>query len=235
MQKRSVFIAAIALVVVPICAFAIDGQVLINQSTVTAAGGFPYTITQSGSYKLSRNLTVSAPGVDAIDITADNVTLDLNGFTISGPGNLAVLSDGIFSQNFNITLKNGTVTGFQNGVTVRGGGVVSDLSATHNATGISVGLAVVLRCNASFNTSSGFVLIDVALYDSSATSNGNDGVLASRSTVIHHIVDVSGNVGLFVTDSVYGSNTVLNSGSVDVSAGPGAQSQNNNHCTAGAC
>ena len=32
-------------------AFAIDGVVLINQSTVTAAGGFPYMITKTGSYK----------------------------------------------------------------------------------------------------------------------------------------------------------------------------------------
>ena len=37
-------------------AFAVDGVVLINQSTVTAAGGFPYSITQSGSYRLSGNL-----------------------------------------------------------------------------------------------------------------------------------------------------------------------------------
>ena len=29
---------------VPFCAFAVDDVVLINQSTVNAAGGFPYTI-----------------------------------------------------------------------------------------------------------------------------------------------------------------------------------------------
>jgi hypothetical protein len=65
-------------------AFAVDGQVLINQSTVMAAGGFPYKITHPGSYKLSGNLVVPAD-VDGIDILTDNVTIDLNGFTISGP------------------------------------------------------------------------------------------------------------------------------------------------------
>ena len=40
-------------------AFAVDGQVLINQSTVMAAGGFPYIISNSGSYKLSGNLTMN--------------------------------------------------------------------------------------------------------------------------------------------------------------------------------
>jgi hypothetical protein len=44
-------------------AFAVDGVVLINQSTVMAAGGFPYKITQPGSYKLSGNLAVTALSV----------------------------------------------------------------------------------------------------------------------------------------------------------------------------
>jgi len=37
----------------------LEGVVLINQSTVMAAGGFPYVITQPGSYKLSGNLTLN--------------------------------------------------------------------------------------------------------------------------------------------------------------------------------
>jgi hypothetical protein len=58
-------------------AFAVDGQVLINQSTVMAAGGFPYKITQPGSYKLSGNLVV-ASSTDGIDISVSNVSIDLN-------------------------------------------------------------------------------------------------------------------------------------------------------------
>jgi len=124
---------AIALIVVPVCAFAIDGQVLINQSTVAAAGGFPYTITQPGSYKLSGNPTVVAPNTDGIDINADNVTLDLNEFVISGPGNGPIVGSGISSRKLNITVKNGTVTGFPTGVNLAAGrALVSDMSATRN-------------------------------------------------------------------------------------------------------
>jgi hypothetical protein len=47
----------------PAYAFGVDGVTLINQSTVIAAGGFPYTISRPGSYKLSGNLTVPT-GVD---------------------------------------------------------------------------------------------------------------------------------------------------------------------------
>src|SRR5258707_1116396 len=83
MTKTILFLLALALA--PASLFAVDGQVLINQSTVNAAGGFPYTITQPGSYKLSGNLTVPNGNTTAIVIASDHVTLDLNGFSILGP------------------------------------------------------------------------------------------------------------------------------------------------------
>jgi len=73
-------------------AFAIDGVVLIDQNHALAgnitpgdAPGFPVTISQSGSYRLAGNLTVPDLNTTAIQITADFVTLDLNGFSIIGP------------------------------------------------------------------------------------------------------------------------------------------------------
>ena len=80
-MRKSLFLV-LAAALASTCAFAVDGVVLINQSTVTAAGGFPYTITQPGSYKLSGNLTPPL-NVTAIQISTGNVSLDLNGFTIS--------------------------------------------------------------------------------------------------------------------------------------------------------
>jgi hypothetical protein len=56
----------------------------IDQASVKADGGFPYKITKPGSYKLTSNLVVPA-GVDGIDILSQDVTLDLNGFSITGP------------------------------------------------------------------------------------------------------------------------------------------------------
>ncbi len=43
------------------------------------------TLSQPGSYRLSGNLTVPDLNTTAIQITADNVSLDLNGFSIIGP------------------------------------------------------------------------------------------------------------------------------------------------------
>src|SRR2546423_10858587 len=92
-MKTTLFIV-LATAIVPTRVFAIDGQVLINQSTVMAAGGFPYIISNAGSYKLSGNLTLTTStagnysGLDiAIGINSSRVDLDLNGFSITVTNN----------------------------------------------------------------------------------------------------------------------------------------------------
>src|SRR5438128_12596610 len=73
----------LAILLVPTCLYAVDGQVLINQSTLNAAGG-TFTIAQPGSYKLSGNLIAKNQNTDVIAIAADHVTVDLNAFAILG-------------------------------------------------------------------------------------------------------------------------------------------------------
>jgi hypothetical protein len=119
----------------PASVFAVDGVTLINQSTVMAAGGFPYKITQPGSYKLSGNLDASQVMVDAIQITVSNVTLDLNGFSIFGPPsqNLGAGSGVNIFNNVNfVIVRNGTISGFLYQVlTVATGGLFEDLVLTN--------------------------------------------------------------------------------------------------------
>ena len=98
-------------------ALAVDGTVLINQSTVTnglpncpTSGRFPISICQSGGYRLSGNLTVPDANTTAISIVADNVTLDLNGFAILGP---ATCIPNTFPKQCSTT----STTGTGNGIT----------------------------------------------------------------------------------------------------------------------
>src|SRR6266567_2659981 len=92
-KRTSILCAAFALAAfTPYAAYAVDGVVLINQSSALAgnvtpgdAPGFPVTISVAGSYRLSGNLTVPDANTTAIEITADDVTIDLNGFSIIGP------------------------------------------------------------------------------------------------------------------------------------------------------
>ena len=76
----------------------------------------PYSITEPGSYYVTQNLSV-AGAVDAISVEAENVTIDLNGFVLSGDGTVG--SEGIFISlgRRNVTVKNGTITGFYDGIT----------------------------------------------------------------------------------------------------------------------
>lgn len=104
--------AMLAMALAPFCAFAVDGVVLINQSTVTAAGGFPYTISQAGSYKLSGNLLVPN-GVQGIVISASNVTLDLNGFSITsvdGTGETFMVAVSPLVAQKGVTVRNGIIS-----------------------------------------------------------------------------------------------------------------------------
>src|SRR5579864_1456054 len=122
---KNTVVVIVSLVLAPCWAFAQNGVVLINQSTVAASGanrlngGYPYVITQPGSYQLSGNLTVPAD-TGAIVITASFVSIDLNGFTISNPscaGHCARsgITDNLTPQS-GITIQNGTVLGFYNGI-----------------------------------------------------------------------------------------------------------------------
>jgi hypothetical protein len=212
-------------------AFAVDGVVLINQSTVMAAGGFPYKITQPGSYKLSGNLVV-ASSTDGIDILTSNVTLDLNGFTISGPvtcnGYGSSLSctgtggNGIYAPApgnapVNQTIRNGSVVGFEYGVSVDSNGLVEEIHATGNS-------------------NSGIYAID-SLLRRNITSYNVYGIQEYRSTVTENVASWNLASGLVVTGGIYGGNTFEGNGESPVRPGflGGGVSQNNNDCNGTVC
>ncbi len=72
----------------------------------------PYTISQPGMYRLSGDLSLSTTNTNGITIDADNVTLDLNGHALIGPGKAAgSTGDGIYvdGPQYNIAIRNGTV------------------------------------------------------------------------------------------------------------------------------
>jgi hypothetical protein len=126
---------------------------------------FPIVISQPGSYKLAANLVVPANNVTAIKVTAPNVTIDLNGFSISGPNTCNHVtklctqpysdqSAGIYSNAINTTVANGTVSGFSHvGVNLYGvGGTIRNLTAAHNfLAGVAVSDGRIENVMAQFN------------------------------------------------------------------------------------
>jgi hypothetical protein len=79
----------------------------------TPISSSPYTITQPGSYYLTTNI-VGVSSQNGINIYANNVTLDLNGFSLQG---VTSALNGISIQTgyTNVTVRNGTISGWGTG------------------------------------------------------------------------------------------------------------------------
>jgi hypothetical protein len=147
-------------------ALAVDGVKLIGQPR-----SFPIAIDSPGTYRLKKNIVVPDADTTAIVITADDVTLDLNGFTISGPttctGGPPVtdcsptgIGLGISSSNEGITVMNGTVRGMGTfGVSLGARAHVENVQAVSNGcAGIQItDHGKVNGCNASFNGRNGII------------------------------------------------------------------------------
>ena len=93
----------------------VEARTPLSQETTPGDAASLYRITQDGSYYLTQNELVS--GVDnVILVQARNVTLDLNGFTVSGstlfgaPQRGIYVDPGVIGIN-TFTLKNGTIRG----------------------------------------------------------------------------------------------------------------------------
>jgi len=99
---------------------AADGIQEINQASALAGGGFPVVLSAPGSYRLTSNLDLGASpaGTTAISIAAQDVYLDLAGFSIRGPLTCttspppAGSGSGVASSAAGTTVTNGSVTGF---------------------------------------------------------------------------------------------------------------------------
>jgi hypothetical protein len=85
------------------------------------------TIDQPGSYKLVNNLTLTGTAAVCLQITANFVTLDLAGFTISRlnagfPSGTTAIAAG--DKMTGITVRNGSISGFSVGVGLEGNGSI---------------------------------------------------------------------------------------------------------------
>jgi parallel beta-helix repeat protein len=158
--------------------YAVDGVTEINQVRATAGGvtsgdspGFPVTLNHPGSYRLTGNLTVSTADTTAIVISSDNVTLDLNGFTISCSTGVGPCSSGngvgIDAGQDNVTIIHGTVRDMgKDGIVAGADARIERVSALANHHyGILVGAASTLTAN-------------------TANSNGYDGLGCGASCTI---------------------------------------------------
>lgn len=135
--------------------------------------GFPITITNSGSYQLTSNIVTTSTTVNAIEINADNVVLDLNGFSIIGPRTCTGSNASLVCTNFgmtasgvsangreNIVVKNGNTMGYDTGVRLfnasQRGNVVHHINASQNEFGIVLINGMISDSVANMNLDTGY-------------------------------------------------------------------------------
>jgi hypothetical protein len=165
---------------------------------------FQFAIAQAGSYYLTTNLVSAKCG---IAINAGNVTLDLNGFALIGPGNCTGISPLAVT---NIYIRNGVLRNWGNGVdcSAVSGGVLEDVQSIGNsgygvvlgsdwlaqrcvtASNTLPGLSVasgcrVVDCTSELNKQAGIAARDgVEIISCTVRSNGFAGISAGAACVV---------------------------------------------------
>lgn len=189
----------------------------------TPIESLPYIISTPGSYYLAGNLT-GVSGNDGIVIQADNVSLDLMGFTLSGTSG-AQSGIRVWGAYAGIAIRNGFIRGWPysgvDGATANRG-VYEKLDVSENgANGLSAGtLAVVRDCTASANVMRGinagqgsrvescqaltnawgiYAADDVEIKGCQAENNGSVGILAENNGQVTGNICKGNGVGLRLT------------------------------------
>jgi hypothetical protein len=183
-----------------------DGVLEIAQVCAAGPGcfagdgpGFPVEITAPGSYRLTTNLTVPNENTSAITLGADEVTLDLGGFSIAGTTSCSgsplactpaagtgVGIDGAASDRS--AVRNGAARGMGFvGVRLGERALIERLVVRGNRThGLLVGGgAVIAGVNATNNGTQGIETGGASsVADTIAISNGQNGIRAGTASVL---------------------------------------------------
>jgi hypothetical protein len=211
--------------------------VLVASQKLPLCSNFPVIISNPGSYQLGSNFVVPCDK-DAFDIRADNVVLDLGGYSIIGQGGSGSGAGVSGSTHSNITVKNGSVinmpgsgillgtnasvfdvtvsgSGDGPGIEIQNGTVRHVQSTGNDGDGIeaSSGSAssIIADSNAGSNDDDGIAAISATITGNTATSNTNDGIECSSTCTVSNNTTRTNNVtGIFVLSGVVSNNTSVN-------------------------
>jgi len=178
----------------------------------------PYTISSPGSYIVVADLTVSSLDVTAITIAANDVTLDLNGHTIKGPGRyVGGTSYGILvddSPRYNISVSNGIIREWPSGGlkadSVSNGVFSKLLCLSIGGPGLSLGnYCLVTENNVSYCSGDGIIIMACSILKNNISTSNSAGitVTAGLSTIQYNTCSWNMNAGIGVSAA---KNVVLN-------------------------
>jgi hypothetical protein len=187
------------------------------------------TISQPGSYVLDRNLTDLAAIGDCLVISADSVTIDLGGFSITGQGGGVGIRT-IPPAAHGIAVRNGSISRFLDGVNLKSvdGAIVENLRVFHNSGDGIIASGIVRGNSAVQNLATGIVATGTVT-GNVAFDNFIHGIEADPgSTVIANTVLRNKRFGLFVQcPSNVTGNTAVDNGTNLAVSGTGCHIEDN--------
>lgn len=171
-----------------VAASASDGVIEISRSML------PLTLTNSGHYILTENIIVTNENAHGIRIEADHVTIDLNGFTLTGPGagsgptnDLSAIFQATGYDN--LTVRNGSLVNWKDGYAITTEGSFNQFTALRvidNMGGFYTDdNSRFENCLACSNDYYGIYSIDnTSVIECRALYNGTMGIRAGNGSVI---------------------------------------------------
>ena len=176
-------------------AFAVDAPACGNN---LSSAGKTYTM----------NASADINGSTCFTVTAANVTLDCNGFSITG--NNTTSTYGIYSNQFNTTIKNCDISNFQDAIRLDTGATSATISNITASTTRSTGHSIYFY-NANSNS---------VIQGSSLSSIGSDNIYiygGSNINISNNIINVTG-AGMGITTHTTAATTLMTMSNNSISA-----------------
>ena len=204
----------------------VEPRTPVDAAHTGSGGSSEFLITQPGSYYLTTNV-VGVSGENGINISANNVTLDLNGFSVQG---VSGVWSGVYIHAgwTNVTVRNGSISGwgtsstfsgvecYANNVTLErlnvsanhygiyldGSGVVRDCNCYNNSgIAIQVNAGMVSGCEALNNASNGIYVVTGTVSDCVALNNTNYGIEVTNNCTVQGCTSDNNYAGIYVSGS----------------------------------
>jgi parallel beta-helix repeat protein len=161
----------------------------------TKITSLPYAINSPGFYFIAKDLSCVA-GSHGISINVDNVTLDLMGFSLIGPGGTNTSLHGIYMyKRVNVEIRNGTIRNFagdgiyenSNMTRVGPGHRVINIRVKDN-TGYGIRLNgvghLVEKCTTANNTLTGISVGRGSIVTDSICYNNESGIVVDQTSIV---------------------------------------------------
>ncbi len=184
----------------------VEARTIVNAVNTPGDATNTFIISAPGSYYLTGNVT-GASGMHGISIRADDVTLDLNGFALTGVAGGASRGVNVPAVQKNVCVRNGTVRGWPDG------GVRTELAAITlaeklrlvdnvGASGLAMGAGSARDCVATGNATGFFLSNGAEIRDCAAAANVTGFVAGDRTMISNCIATVNSGRGFDCTSFV---------------------------------